>query len=186
MEQERFISNKSLIEEKCSQWTKLGETDDGWVVKYLNPINKSHWVLVRLETDYHGGGYPVLIQEPEPNQSELIDIALSTTDINVVATSASLLMYNERDLKQEFREELIEKLESHDVNLNPFESERLKTIIYESGLHDSTNLRPIVGKSMEEVNNDYKYYKSIADRAKQIITTANHYLKSAEGPKYSG
>ena len=83
-------------------------------------------------------------------------------------------MYNERDLKKESREELIERLESHDNQLDSFESERIKTIIYESGLYNSTNLRPIVGKSAEEVYEDFLFYKSIAERAKKIITTTNN------------
>ena len=174
MEQERFISNESLINEKCSEWTKLEDTNNGWGTKYYNPIDNSNWILVKLETEYHGGSYPVLIKEPEPNQSELIEIALSTSDINVVATSASLLMYNERDLKKEFRKELIERLESHNNQLNSFEYERIKTIIEDSGLYDSTNLKPIIGKSAVEVNEDYLFYKSIAERAKKIITTANN------------
>ena len=171
MEIERFISNESLIAKKCSQWTKLADTADGWGSKYYNPVDNSNWILVRLETEYHGGGFPVLIKEPEPNQSELIENAFSTSDMNVVATSGSLLFINERDLKMEFREELIERLERHNHQSNFFEAARIETLIYESGLCDSTNLRPTIGKSVVVINEDFLFYKSIADRAKKIITT---------------
>lgn len=174
MKKKRFISNKDLIKKNCSIWSRIDETKDGWGERYLNPIDNSLWIHMWLETEYHGSQYPVLIREPEPNQSELIKIALSTSDLNEVATASSLLFYNERDHKKEFRMQLINQLEENvrslEINKNSFDIERIKIIIQESRLGDSTNLRPIINKTPAKVEQDYMFYKLIADRARKIIT----------------
>ncbi|MBX9782894.1 MAG: hypothetical protein K2X48_06360, partial [Chitinophagaceae bacterium] len=54
-------------------------------------------------------------------------------------------------------------------NLSDFEKERLKIIIYESDLYDATNRRDIVGKHFTEIQNDADYFRTNAQKAKDIL-----------------
>jgi hypothetical protein len=117
---------------------------------------------------------------PEPTQSELIKSALESKDPTEIATCAALLNYNERDRDLPFRESLIEQLERFVSNDNfkwtSETAEKVNLIIYDSNLYSDTNLRPIDGKSIAEISEDYSYFKSISNRAKELLNTANTLL----------
>ena len=85
--------------------------------------------------------------------------------------------FDEYDNHHEYREELIIQLEkivnNIDFKWNGFEKKRLTTIIYDSDLNFPHNQRESLGKKYSEVENDYQYYKNIAERAEKIIALSN-------------
>ena len=172
----RFTSDPNLIGE-VTRTLKVTERNlDEWTTEYLDTVNQERWRQVYVETDYHGGGHPVLMKLPEPSQSELITIALKSHIKDEVATAAALLNYNERDLGFSFREELIKHLEDHTRGSGfawtEMERWRIPMIIQECDLADGVNRRPIVGKKDDEIETDFRYFQDIAGRALKLINAA--------------
>ncbi len=154
---------------------------DGWETKYIEKRDKSEWIKIQLDSEYHGGGNPILFKLPKPTQSELIKILTQSTDLNQISAISCLLKefeFDESDNHHEYREELIIELErivnEKDFKWNGFEKKRLMTIINDSDLNFTNNQRESLGKKYSDVESDYQYYKNIAERAEKIITIMNN------------
>ena len=73
-----FICNQDEVEAKLKTLTKTGTSTDGWTYYYVDNNSKEEWHLTRHNSEYHGGGVPVLKRIPEPTLEELIDIAMTS------------------------------------------------------------------------------------------------------------
>ena len=180
---ENFITNRKSIEKLTSEMTQI--ESDGWETKYIDQRDQSEWIKTQLDSEYHGGGNPILFKLPKPTQSELIIILTQSRDLNQISAISCLIKdseFDESDNHHEYREELIIELErivnDKDFKWNSFEKKRLTTIIYDSDLNFPHNQRESLGKKYSEVESDYQYYKNIAERAEKIITIANNGYKS--------
>ena len=175
---ENFITNRKSIEKLTSEMTQI--ESDGWETKYIDKKDQSEWIKTQLDSEYHGGENPILFRLPKPTQTELIKILTKSTDLNQISAISCLLKdseFDEYDNHYEYREELIIELEkivnNIDFKWNGFEKKRLTTIIYDSDLNFPHNQRESLGKKYSEVENDYQYYKNIAERAEKIIALSN-------------
>ncbi|WP_282042750.1 hypothetical protein [Winogradskyella flava] len=174
-----FITNRKSIEKLTTKMIQI--ESDGWETKYIDGKDKSEWIKVQLDSEYYGGGSPILFRLPRPTQSELIKILIESTDLNQISAISSLIKGSEFDASDnhnEYREKLIIELEKivndKDFKWNSFEKKRLTTIINDSDLNFPHNQRESLGKKYNEVESDYQYYKNIAERAEKIITIANN------------
>jgi hypothetical protein len=166
-----YITDQALIEQRLSSLKKLRTSDDGWSDYYLDERTNEEWQLTRYHSEYHGGGIPILKRLPPPSVSELIEISLTSNDLNDVTGASIELCEREAYNDEEFRDELMQKLLLLDVaTLSQFETKRLKTIIYESELFDSTNRKEILGKNWSEIKKDADFYRSISGKAKKILS----------------
>ena len=165
-----FICNQDEVEAKLKTLTKTGTSTDGWTHYYVDKNSNEEWHLTRYDSEYHGGGVPVLKRHPEPTIEELINIAMTSTDTNDIIGASLELSEREKYKKEDFRDKLLNRLLRVDTsNLTDFEKERLKIIIYESDLYDATNRRNIVGKHFTEIESDADYYRTAAHKAKSIL-----------------
>lgn len=165
-----FICNEDEVEIKLKTLAKTGTSVDGWTHYYVDRDSNEEWHLTRYDSEYHGGGVPVLKRLPEPTIEELINIALTSADTNDIIGASLELSERERYKKEDFRDKLLNRLlQVNTSNLTDFEKERLKIIIYESDLYDATNRRGIVGKHFAEIDNDADYYRKTAQKAKDIL-----------------
>jgi hypothetical protein len=165
-----FICNQDEIETKLKTLTKKGTSTDGWTDYYVDKNSNEEWHLTRYDSEYHGGGVPVLKRLPEPTTEELINIALTSGNTNEIIGASLELSERERYKKEDFRARLINQLlQVNTSNLSDFEKERLKIIIYESDLYDATNRQDIVGKHFTEIDSDANYYRTTAQKAKSIL-----------------
>jgi hypothetical protein len=168
---EFFICNREAIDIKLTSLVETGISEDGWISFYTDGHTKEQWELTSYHSEYHGGGIPVLKKLPHPSISHLIKIALTSKDVNDVAGASLELCEREKYNNENFREELLEKLQLIEIaELSDLEKGRLKTIIYDSELFDPTNRREIVGKHWKEINQDGEFYKSVSEKAKKILT----------------
>lgn len=166
-----FICNQDEVENKIKTLTKTGTSTDGWTQYYVDNNSNEEWHLTMYDSEYHGGGVPVLKRLPEPIIEELINIAMTSSDTNDIIGASLELSKRERYKKEDFRGRLLNRLLQVDTsNLSDFEKERLKIIIYESDLYDATNRRDIVGKHFREIQNDADYFRTNAQKAKTILT----------------
>jgi hypothetical protein len=171
-----FICNQTDIETKLKSLINTGTSEDGWTHYYRDENNDEIWHSTQYNSEYHGGGVTVLKKLPPPTIVQLINIALTSIDLSDITGASRELYEREKYQKENFRDELIKKLESYNPhNLSSFDKERFKTIIYESSLFDSTNIRGIVGKHWTEINKDAQYYSDIASKAKQLLNEIEKY-----------
>ena len=171
-----FICNQTDIETKLKSLTETGTSEDGWTQYYLDKTNDEIWHSTKYGSEYHGGGVTVLKRLPPLTMDQLINIALTSIDLSDITGASRELYEREEFQKENFRSELIQKLESFDLcSLSSFDKERLKTIIYESSLFDSANRREIVGKHWTEINKDAEYFTDIASRTKLILNDIEKY-----------
>lgn len=165
-----FICNQEAINTKLKSLQKTNVSEDGWTSYYINEHATEEWELTTYESEYHGGGIPILKKQPNLPISQLIEIALTSKDMNDITGAAIELSEREKYNDEIFRTELLERLQLIDiVELSDFEKERLKTIIYDSHLYDPTNKKEIVGKHWTEIKKDAEFYSSISEKAKQIL-----------------
>ncbi|MBZ5857751.1 hypothetical protein [Flavihumibacter profundi] len=165
-----FICNQDEVETKLKTLTQTGTSTDGWTNYYIDKNSYEEWHLTRYDSEYHGGGIPVLKRLPEPTIEELINIAITSTDTNDIIGASLELSEREKYKKEDFRDRLIKRLLQVDTsNLTEIEKERLKIIIYESDLYDATNRRDIVGKHFSEIESDADYYRTAAQKARTIL-----------------
>lgn len=174
MSKDQFIVNKSKIEEKRKLLTQTSTSSDGWKINYIDEENNENWIEYGIHPEYHGGGYPILVKQPEPNTDELITIAIQSNNLDQIAGVAVFLYTNEKYDKIEFRDKLIESIEDFfnrkKDNLTEFDKKKLNTMIYDSSLYDPSNRRPILGKKQEEIEIDFQFFKKISERAKRILS----------------
>ena len=165
-----FICNQDEVEVKLKTFIKTGTSTDGWTHYYLDNNSNEEWHLTRYDSEYHGGGVPVLKRIPEPTLEDLIDIAMTSAETNDIIGASLELSEREKYKKEDFRAKLLNRLLQVDTsNLTDFEKERMKIIIYESDLYDATNRRNIVGKHFTEIESDADYYRTAAHKAKSIL-----------------
>lgn len=166
-----FICNQDEVERKLKTLIMSGTSSDGLIHYYLEKPTNQEWHLIRYDSEYHGGVVPVLKRLPEPSIEQLINIAITSDDINDIIGASFELSEREKITKENFRDRLLSHLLLFDTNeLSTFEKERIKLIIYESNLYDETNLKDIVGKNFSEIQNDANYYQAIATKAKNILS----------------
>ena len=139
-------------------------------------MDNTEWVQLYLESEYHGGGFPILSKSPLPSQSKLIELLLKSNHLDQISGLATLIKHSEFDdfdNLNEFRPELIVKLEdivrSNDFKTSKFQKKRLSIIIYNTELNYPHNKRETLGKTFNEVNNDYLLYQDISIRANHIL-----------------
>lgn len=167
--QQYFICGQDQIESRVNGLTQTGASEDGWSVFYKDDIDQERWVLTTYHSEYHGGGVPVLQRLPLPTISELIEIAMTSAHKDDII-GASCELYEREGKGENFRSELVGQLLQLEISgLSSFEMERIRLIIYNSQLYDATNRRGIVGRRIEEIQNDFEYFKSNAEKAKGLL-----------------
>jgi hypothetical protein len=171
-----FICNQNEVDLKLKKLTKTGTSDDGWTNFYIDEDKSEYWLLTQYNSEYHGGGVPVLKRLPEPTVDELIDIAMTSADTNNIIGASLELSEREKYNKEDFRHRLINRLLQVDTSdLPDFEKERLRIIIYESDLYDATNRRDTIGKHYTEIQKDADYFRLNAQIAKEILENVKKY-----------
>ncbi|AKP51328.1 hypothetical protein CA2015_1901 [Cyclobacterium amurskyense] len=154
-----FITEKKLIEELDSRFDQVANDEANWTTTYVDNETGDKWLYYRVDTEYHGGGNPVMGRLPLPDTSKLIDIVLQTVNEGEVFAACRTLVNNEQLRKIDFRSDLINRLE--DLK----NKDRQKMIIDLTGLDSSMNRRGIIGKSSYHVDKDAQHFQKIADRA---------------------
>lgn len=165
-----FICNQDEIASKLKTLIKTDVTDNGWTHHYTDQATNEKWLLTHYHSEYHGGGVAVLKRLPELEVLELINIAMTSGDANDITGASIELLEREKNKKEDFRDQLLSCLLQTEIsNLTQFERERFKTIIYESELYSPRNRRDIMGKHFTEIDKDVAYFRSISQKAKQIL-----------------
>jgi hypothetical protein len=158
-----IVALKSQLAEILPRLRPVGKSE-GWTTRFLDPVTGKRWTRIHLGADHHGGGQPVLLPDPAPSVTDLLDIVGKSEDPAQIAASAWMLAESDKD--GSCREKLLAHAESA---ASKGDQERAALIVGWGRLTDSSNLRPTLGKSPSEVSSDHEYFKRIAERAKGLL-----------------
>ncbi|WP_165958084.1 Imm27 family immunity protein [Segetibacter sp. 3557_3] len=150
--------------------------ESGWMHYYYDSTSNEAWVLTQFNSEYHGGGSPVLKRLPELKCEDLIELAMTSLDLNDVIGASKELAEREQNDKEDFRDRLITRMLQTDVvNSSSAERDRLRIIISKTNLLDPMNRRNIVGKRFNEIKEDSEYYQHLAFKAKDLLDDMEKY-----------
>ena len=158
-----YIANPGKIQGKLSTMQEIDVFGESPIRYYLDAEN-NQWILEENRETM------VLKRLPQPSVGELVDIVISTDDMFVVLAASQELAERESKNGEEFRGELIDKLESINLkSLGDFDRQRIKNIIYETELYFARNRREVLGKQVAEIKKDAAMYREIARKAVTIL-----------------
>ncbi len=161
-----FIESPSLVEQKLKRLKRIPYKGTELPELYLEEVSQQHWERYAFDgpkgdvSDVQYG----LRTYPYPSTSALISLIISSVN-NEEVIGASRLLFQEENRGVEFREELIENLESH---IDAISREKFQLIDQYANLSIKGNLRDPLHKSLEEIEADFQFYLRLFDRVKVL------------------
>jgi len=137
----------------------------GWEVAYSDPSTGQRWTRTYLGSGSHGGGVRVLIRDPDPGVDELLALAENATEAAEVAAAVWLL--TEKDPQGMYKETLVSLAEEI---AGKGDHGRAALIVGWGDLLSEMNLRPCIGKALDEVTRDHEHFRQVAARARRLLT----------------
>ena len=157
-----LVSDSQLIDSLVNQFSVVSSDSDNWTKTFLDKTTNENWISYYVDTAQHGGGHNILGRLPLPSTGKLIDIAIHSENEDEVFAACRTLTDNEEFRKQDFRLELIDKLE------NLLDKDRQKKVIELTTLSSPLNRQDILGKTSGEMETNAHNYKQIADRVDKL------------------
>src|SRR4029077_15545556 len=99
-----ILARKSQLAEILPRLRPVGKSD-GWTTRFLDPVTGKRWTRIHLGAAYHGGGQPVLVPDPAPSVTDLLEIVEKSEDPAQIAASAWII--TETDKEGSSRERLL-------------------------------------------------------------------------------
>jgi hypothetical protein len=164
----KLVAMQDLVAQLEARLLHSGNSPDGWTTTFVDPVNGERWRRIYLGSEHHGGGVPILVKEPMPSVTELLEIATESSNPAEVAASAWLLA--DMDHEGSYKERLVaiaEDAAHHD------DQPRAALLVGWGSLNDATNLRPAQGKPAVDVIKDHEHFKSVAVRARKLLHLSN-------------
>ncbi len=165
----KFIENKSALSLFRLALRKLSEKSLLENSLYRHVLTGELWERYEFDrTDQYsfGTGFRTY---PYPETSELIQTALNS-DMNEEIIGACRLLYRLEFIGIEYREHLVKGMEGQSQNI----SEKRFALIYEyANLANQGNLREIMNKTNEEIDDDLAFYQDLYHRALELKRKTN-------------
>jgi hypothetical protein len=162
LKERKLISDRKIIDKVIKTFELISEDNQNWTKTYFEKNLNESWLSYYVNTSQNGGGQNILVKLPIPTIKKLIEIAINAKDEDEVFAACYTLTQNEENDKTEFRLELITELEKISDRI------RQQKIVKFTSLLNSLNRKDILGKSLNEIELDSKYYKEIAERATKL------------------
>ena len=162
LKERKLISDEKIIAKLIETFELTSEDNQNWTKTYFEKNLNESWLSYYVNTSQNGGGKNILVKLPIPTTEKLIEIALNSKYEDEVLATCYTLIQNEEIEKTEFRLELITELEKISDRI------RQQKIIKFTSLLNSLNRKDILGKSLNEIELDSKYYTEIAERATKL------------------
>ena len=145
-----------------------------WQTVYFDPANDVEWILHPL-WDYHGPG-PEGLRRGNPSLAEILN-CIAGSDQDSEVSAAAYYLVNELDDEEESYGALVDMLErlvAPGGNKREFRNAALA--IAWSHVDRPFNHRSPMGKSMQQINEDYEHFVALAARAEAIKMKAEDSL----------
>ena len=148
-----------------SQFIRTGTFEGGWTWLYTNPTDNSEWILFHHHSERQGGGWPVFRTNPVPEQlADWMTQCFSSgneDDINGLAW----------ELSNDFERwpKILDWLEATSAI---YSKSQIGLFVKNLGVLHVWNQHPIVGKCPHEIDNNYNFFLTLAQRAEKLTETA--------------
>jgi hypothetical protein len=160
----RICANQTEVSQLVAALREDGAASGGWDTLFIDDSTGQRWRRTYLGSGHHGGGSPVLIQEPAPTVDELLTLVAGSPNLPEVAAGAWLL--SELDPQGGYKERLValaEEAARHD------DLARAVLLVGWGGLDDDTNSRSSLGRHVVDVGRDHEHVQNIASRARRLL-----------------
>ncbi len=169
MPKRKFYGTNLLVDEKTKELKKIESLDGGWTTKYLDKSTGEQWLKYTVDPD-RGYYFNLMLTTPKLETSELICLCLNTEFDDEAHAAAYRLNIEEQFENKEYRIELLNSIKERLTSeLTAEQKNGLAIAIRSSQLQDQVNSRELVGKSIQEVEEDAKYFRKIANEADLIL-----------------
>jgi hypothetical protein len=101
----RICANQTEVSQLVATLREDGASSGGWDTLFIDDSTGQRWRRTWLGSEHHGGGIPVLIQQPAPTVDELLTLVASSANHAEVAAGAWLLA--ESDPHGGYKERLV-------------------------------------------------------------------------------
>jgi hypothetical protein len=162
LKERKLISDTEIITSLIQTFELVSVDNQNWTKSYFDKNLNESWLSYYVNTSQNGGGQNILVKLPIPTTEKLIEIAINTKEEDEVLAACYTLIQNEEIGKVEFRLALIVALEKISDRI------RQQKIIKFTSLSNSINRKNIIGKSLNQIEFDNKYYKEITERANKL------------------
>ena len=128
------------------------------------------WRYYETSSMYFEGVIPILHKTPKPEVQDLVGLT-TNSEFSDEAYGACLIL-RDAELADhiEFRQELVDELNSINIKKQGIEEKtRIQNIILFSELENPENRRPILGKTLSEIEKDSEHYSNLAGQAYDIM-----------------
>ena len=169
MRDRNFIENKSKVSQFRLALRKTSKKSLLENPLYRHILTGELWERYEFdltEQYYFGTGFRTY---PYPETSELIDIAL-TSDIEEEIIGSCRLLFSLEYMGLEYRAYLVSRMERQAKNI----SEKRFNLIYQyANLGNQGNLREIMNKTNDEIDEDLAFYQDLYHRALELKRKTN-------------
>jgi hypothetical protein len=161
-----FVASRSRIREMLP--TLQLRREEEWQSVYVDPATSVEWIQYPL-WDYHGPG-PNCLRRGNPALEEVLTCIGTSEEDSEVSAAAYHLAHELPGTKENY-EPLIERLESlFAAEPSARVARNVALAITWSGIETPFNHRSPMGKSIEQVNADYRYFAALAERSSSLKT----------------
>jgi hypothetical protein len=160
----RICANQTEVSQLVAALREDGTASGGWDTLFIDDSTGKRWRRLYLGSGHHGGGIPVLIQEPAPTVDELLTLVARSSNRAEVAAGAWLL--SELDPQGGYKEPLVAMAEEA---ARQGDLARTVLLVGWGGLDDDTNLRSSLGRHLVEVSRDHEHFQTIASRSRRLL-----------------
>jgi hypothetical protein len=99
-----------------------------------------------------GRYYNLVFNSPRPTTEEMIEVALTSDDLDEIEGASHRLFFEEEVEQKEFKSRLVERLRNIVLSgLSMADKKRLRTIIVNTHLRDKVSKKEQIGKSIIKV-----------------------------------
>ena len=139
----KFIKDLKLIE----------STNHGWSETYVDSVGQQ-WLKYMVDRA-DGRYYNLVFNSPRPTTEEMIEVALTSDDLDEIEGASHRLFFEEEVEQKEFKSRLVERLRNIVLSgLSMADKKRLRTIIVNTHLRDKVSKKEQIGKSIIKVQVD--------------------------------
>lgn len=160
----KICANQTAVSQLVAVLREHGAGSGGWDTLFIDDSTGQRWRRTYLGSGHHGGGIPVLIQQPEPTVDELLTLVAGSSNLAEIAAGAWLL--SEMDPQGGYKEPLVALAEEA---ARQDDLARAVLLVGWGGLDDDTNLRSSLGRHVVDVSRDHEHFQNVASRARRLL-----------------
>ncbi len=160
-----YVLKETDQQNLLQQFVLTGTLDGAWTWVYRDPTDNAEWILFLHHSERQGGGRPVLRTNPVPEQLPIwMMLCFSSGNEDDIRGLAW-------ELSNDFEcwPKILDWLEADSAI---YSKSQIGLFVKNFEVLNVWNRRPINGKSPQEIDEDYHFFLTLAQRAGKLTETA--------------